>query len=382
MNNPIQFDNLQEITNNDEYFHLNPSDVPRPKYNEGANQDTYLNPSLSNQMNDNLVRGDFSSNFSKGEMKKKRRSKYEQNGRIFECPICHKSYLGSSSLSLHQMTKHKGMISVERKRRSKNCQIIEKKYNKFPQNIPISQPPQISQTPTNTIQNGKQNSSISTPIIFGFYEIYNTFLKESYNYEEYYLHPLYKKLFEFHINNIQTIEYDNQTLLLCPIPPINFAENTKLIFTITNPFDQYSSYKKVRDDRPGSSQINCDNTFAMYLNNSSQKFKYSSYEKIMEFVLLFRELLNKNGRKLLAKKLETHPELERIFGKVKYGSQSFCEEHNAEIAPEICNEFVMKYVAETKSRLSREESIQLTKIFCEWLFKQGFTKIKIMQETN
>ena len=358
MNNPIQFDNLQEITNNDEYFHLYHPDVSRPKSNEASNQYAYHNPPIANQKKENVIRRDISSNLSKGENKKKRRSKYDQKGRIYECPICLKSYLGSSSLSLHQLTKHKGIISVERKRSSKNCQIIDKKSNKILKNSQIQQNLQISQiSPVNT-QNGKQIQGVSTPIIYGFFEIYNTFLKESYNYEEYFLHPLYKKLFEYHIINIQNIEYENQTLLLCPVPPINFAEKAKLIFTLISPFDQCSSSKAIIDDRSVNQIINCDSIFALYLNNSSKKFKISTYEKIMEFVLLFRELLNKNGRKLLSKKLDTHPELERIFGKVKYGPLSFCEDHNAEIAPEICNEFVMKYLGEIKSRLTREESIQ------------------------
>ena len=50
--------------------------------------------------------------------------------------------------------------------------------------------------------------------------------------------------------------------------------------------------------------------------------------------------------------------------------------------PEICNEFVMKYLPEIKSRLSRKEPIDLTRTFCEWLFKHNYTKIKIMQETH
>ena len=57
-------------------------------------------------------------------------------------------------------------------------------------------------------------------------------------------------------------------------------------------------------------------------------------------------------------------------------------ENGAEIAPEICNEFVMKYLPEKKSKLVRKEAIDLAKALCEWLFKNNYTKIKIMQEST
>lgn len=204
--------------------------------------------------------------------------------------------------------------------------------------------------------------------------------------DDFFLHPLYIKLYEIYVDNLKCFEFKQEDLIKFRVPPENFINKMRGIFTVYNEFESSHGIEldkgkfKLHQD---VSSVKCsDEIFAKYLHEISKKLEPKHYEKVMEFMLLFRELLNKNGRQILKRKLEIQPELVNIFGQVKDSANDFCQEHGAEIAPEICNEFVMKYLVEKKSKLIRQEAIDLTKTFCEWLFKNSYTKIKIMQETS
>ncbi len=52
-------------------------------------------------------------------MRRKRRSKNEQDGRSYKCPDCGKSYLSQPALTNHKKSKHKYNIEGEKKGRGR-----------------------------------------------------------------------------------------------------------------------------------------------------------------------------------------------------------------------------------------------------------------------
>lgn len=57
----------------------------------------------------------------------------------------------------------------------------------------------------------------------------------------------------------------------------------------------------------------------------------------------------------------------------------FCSINNAEVVPEICNEFVTIYLEGTKEGIgiNREDAIDYTRNLCHWLFINGHTCSKL-----
>jgi hypothetical protein len=59
-------------------------------------------------------------------------------------------------------------------------------------------------------------------------------------------------------------------------------------------------------------------------------------------------------------------------------THEFCGINNAEVAPEICNEFVTTYLEKQKDvGLERLDSIDYTRNLCHWLFINGHTCSKL-----
>ena len=57
----------------------------------------------------------------------------------------------------------------------------------------------------------------------------------------------------------------------------------------------------------------------------------------------------------------------------------FCSINNAEVAPEICNEFVVNFLEKQKENryIERLDAIDYTRNFCHWLFIKGHTQSKL-----
>ena len=59
-------------------------------------------------------------------------------------------------------------------------------------------------------------------------------------------------------------------------------------------------------------------------------------------------------------------------------THEFCAINNAEVAPEICNEFVTSFLEKYKDcGLERLDSIDYSRNFCHWLFIHGHTCSKL-----
>lgn len=112
----------------------------------------------------------------------------------------------------------------------------------------------------------------------------------------------------------------------------------------------------------------CDEIFADYLAKCARLCKPEFFAKLLKFVFLFREFLNS----MYKDKVKNEEGLE------------YSECSNAEDAPDISNEFVTEFLdAENlKYGINKEDAIDLTQNFCQWLYDNNFTCSKLSLINN
>ena len=147
------------------------------------------------------------------------------------------------------------------------------------------------------------------------------------------------------------------------------------------------------------SKLSSDEVFAIYLYEVSKKINPEYYKMMLRFVIAYRECLNKYGWEKKAENdevlnnsgngedMETTmitPASEQILEKArelrdKAQGYEFSVINNSEHAPEICNEFVTVFLQERNKEisLSKNESIDLTRNICHWLFTESYTCSKV-----
>lgn len=112
----------------------------------------------------------------------------------------------------------------------------------------------------------------------------------------------------------------------------------------------------------------CDEIFADYLVKVSKLTNDTTFVKVLKFVFLFRECLND----LYKDKVKDNPDAH------------FSEITNAEDAPDISNDFVTDYLETENEKygFSKEDAIDLTQNFCQWLYDNNFTCSKLSLINN
>ena len=124
-----------------------------------------------------------------------------------------------------------------------------------------------------------------------------------------------------------------------------------------------------RERMEAKSKKKCDEIFAEYLNYVARNVSKECYKQVLKFLFLFRECLNSRGTQLQrAKQLQTD-----VMTEDKPEETDFCLKNNAELAPEISNEFVTVYLDEVKPDLGQFDPIELTQNLCHWLFMNEYT---------
>lgn len=112
----------------------------------------------------------------------------------------------------------------------------------------------------------------------------------------------------------------------------------------------------------------CDEVFAEYIVKAAKFVKPEYMKKLIKFVLLFRENLNTLNR--------NKPNVNE--------NENYSEVYNAEDAPDNSNEFVTDYL-ETEDSLfefSKEEAVELTQNFCQWMYDNNYTCSKLSLISN
>jgi len=109
--------------------------------------------------------------------------------------------------------------------------------------------------------------------------------------------------------------------------------------------------------------LNCDEVFAVYLRIVSQKVNKVFYQLIVKFMVLYWECLNKYGWR-------KKEERDRKNGVSFEGRQpgEFSSNNNAELTPDVSNEFVTIFMDENPCSIERCDIIDMTRNFCHWLY--------------
>ncbi len=133
--------------------------------------------------------------------------------------------------------------------------------------------------------------------------------------------------------------------------------------------------------------LSADEILGQYLRDVASKTNELFYRMMIRFILLYRECLNEYGwqKKAEAECREAKQTLEEknITARLAtyrdiMSTHEFCGINNAEVAPEICNEFVTTFLEKQKDvGLERLDSIDYTRNLCHWLFINGHTCSKL-----
>lgn len=113
----------------------------------------------------------------------------------------------------------------------------------------------------------------------------------------------------------------------------------------------------------------CDEVFAEYLVKAAKFIKPEYAIKLIKFVLLFRENLNSLNR--------NKPNVNE--------NENYSQIYNAEDAPDNSNEFVTDFLETTEESLfefSKEEAVELTQNFCQWMYDNNYTCSKLSLISN
>lgn len=145
----------------------------------------------------------------------------------------------------------------------------------------------------------------------------------------------------------------------------------------------------------------CDEILAEYLNNEAKVFNPIFYGKVMLFILMYRDFFGTqaeeiflsdrpedNNNKIVEEKYEeekAEKEDEKNLEKALTSANKYCQNHDTDKIPEVSNEFILDYYDKNPSQeITRNEIIELTQRFCEWLFLHSYTgsKLSLLEEYN
>jgi ribosomal protein L40E len=253
----------------------------------------------------------------------KRRSKTDIEGRNYECNICRKCYLSYPALYTHCKIKHNTNNSSGRSRgrpkKDQNENELEKrKYNPINYTF-FSKEERTGRTDPKT----EINNCIDT----AFSELYSKENKDR--------------------NALRNMKYN---ILI---------EEHPFLYKFKQ--DKHDIYRNVINEY----QI-IDIVLIDYLNKMSMFCNPQYFTKLIKFVTLFREHVNKFN-----------------YNKTKKNSENkeYTEVNDAENFPDSANEFITKFLhpkgKETDFGFNKEESIDLTQNLCYWMYENNYTCSKL-----
>jgi len=130
----------------------------------------------------------------------------------------------------------------------------------------------------------------------------------------------------------------------------------------------YKIYEVFSNTKTPDENSKCDEIFAFYVFKVSKHARPEFFKKILKFILLFRECLN-----------ILYEDRNKTKNNVNIPELQYSQIFNCEDAPDISNEFVTEYL-KTETNLfefNREEIIDLTQNFCQWLYDNNYTCSKL-----
>ena len=271
-------------------------------------------------------------NINNDNSKKNRNKKNNlKNEKIFICLECEKKYLSLAGLINHRKAKHNYEETSEKRKRgrppkskNKNKEIIYRKntYNNFFKK-------EKRKKKNDNLENFMINSNKIKQILRNIFDEYKYILKvdEAENYS----------FFKFISNNWEKEESDLSKECLRDNNikrDINLSSNAKMTIL--------------------------DGVFIIYLKEISKITNIDYFSFIIKFIVILREFINKSKESLVSKDIEGQPKA--------YYSQVY----NAEIVPEICNNF-FNSLPNNNYNLDKNELIEIVQHFCYWLYDNHYS---------
>ena len=139
--------------------------------------------------------------------------------------------------------------------------------------------------------------------------------------------------------------------------------------TVTS--SDYYKRTNVREEFYKRRRQKCDEVFSEYINYLCEKSNDEYCKIVISFCLLYREWANECSE-ILEQKKKGLPELINIKELNPMVTSEYCLSNNAELFPEISNEFITKYVINMEN-INLDDMKELTLHFCVWLFFNCYT---------
>lgn len=137
--------------------------------------------------------------------------------------------------------------------------------------------------------------------------------------------------------------------------------------------DQYGKLSEEERNR-----LSCDEIFAVYLREVSQRVNEGFYKMLLKYIICYREWANQVGwqKSNEGDKENQHDETNDTVKEEKQ-EIDYTAVHNAEIIPELCNDFITVFMVEHNFGIERADSIDMTRNLCNWLYVNGHTCSKL-----
>lgn len=250
-----------------------------------------------------------------------RRSKHEQEGRIYQCD-CGKSYLSQPALNNHKKTKHPETLEG-----------VEKRGRGRPRKYLPNAPGDFESNKFDTFFNNENRQKGSNEIN---------------------IDNVIKNVFDF----------------------IYSEENKKKFVSQPKDYNDISILKNLKENVENNTtkekkDKTCDEVFYEYLHFFKEKTNEEFYTLMIKFILLFRECFNNNKNK--GKEADQKENSAAVL--TPEGLPELCNEFYSEFM-EPNNFFGLS------SESDKSETIELIQHFCIWLFKNDYTKSKLSLANN
>ena len=303
---------------------------PKQYYENILNMNIPLTNHGNNNSNNLLNDLNRLNNDSEIILKPKRRSRKDLKGRNFMCKICYKCYLSYPALYTHCKQKHNSNDISDRKR-GRPKKYVEKSFKEKFQHNPINLTYFLKEERT------------------GITEIYD-----------------FPNCINIAFNNIY--DYNNEE-----IKERNIKKQMNEYHKIyEHPFlGKFLLSKHDRNMKIENENEICDNVFMDYLNKMSLNVNPNYFIKLIVFVTLFREFINISNRNDLSNQNEQSNFL-------RYENE-YTTYNCAEDIPIFCNDFINNFLDCEKNlfNFDKAESIDLSQNFCNWMYDNDFTTLKL-----
>lgn len=333
------------------------------------------------------------------DKKRKRRSKNDQEGRMFKCD-CGRAYLSALALSNHKKSKHSNINDL--------LEISIKPSQHFTQGTST-----LNNNPESIIspQFSYLNNSTSTHNNFNTHNNHLTHFPQ-FIYTENQDSPDFennkkkrgrpKKNYDYKLSNFPEFHYkiffDNEfrrkkenegkIVIKDYIDKVftdifvNFKD--KCILDIKSPTDHPLLYMLNQmfdsESNNNSNTISCDQIFIKYLEGISTQTNRDYFLFAFKFVILFRECINKY------KNIELENSIILLNEQVPKHVKEFTQFYDAEQVPELCNEFLTEFLEVANFFGLRDnyvnEFIDIIQHFCFWLYQNNFTASRLSLVNN